>query len=369
MTSPRDLPLVVADAAGIARAADALVAGGLVGFPTETVYGLGADADNRAAVQAVFAAKSRPADHPVIVHVAGAAALGAWARDVPAAAYRLAARFWPGPLTIVLARRPRAHDGLTGGQDTVGLRAPSHPVAQALLAALAERRGDATAALAAPSANRFGRISPTTARHVLAEFGDGVAQVGRATVAMVLDGGPCEVGIESTIVDLSGIAPRLLRPGLIGLADVQEALQEALQPVQPLRADGAPAGGAEPAQPPPVPRVSGSLARHYAPRTPMELVPIGQLGARINAWRDRRLAVLAPAAALLDTPTPVIWRAVSPATPTLYAHRLYALLRAMDEVGADRLLVVEPPAADAWAPLHDRLRRAATGAAVDPSPL
>jgi L-threonylcarbamoyladenylate synthase len=315
----------------IARAAETLRRGGLVAFPTETVYGLGADATQPAAVRAIFAAKGRPADHPVIVHVAAAQALDRWAQAVPAAAWRLAAAFWPGPLTLVLPRAAEVDDVVTGGQDTIGLRCPAHPWAQALLAAFG-------GALAAPSANRFGRISPTTAAHVRADLGqkpDGV-------VDLILDGGACPVGIESTIVDLSAEAPRLLRPGAITRAQLEAQLGAPL-----------PDAGAD------APRASGRLAQHYAPRTPVELIAAAALPARINALRSRRLAVVAPAGVLLDRPSQVIRRLLAPAEPVEYARRLYALLHEVDAAGADLILIAVPPAGGLWEAIHDRLRRAA----------
>jgi L-threonylcarbamoyladenylate synthase len=326
------------DAAAVARAAALLAAGGLVVFPTETVYGLGADADNEAAVRAIFAAKGRPADHPLIVHVAGSEAIDAWSRDAPEAARRLAQAFWPGPLTLVLPRSRRARDVVTGGQPSVGLRCPAHPWARALLAAFTEVRGDAAAALAAPSANRFGRISPTTAAHVRADLG----QKPDGRVDMILDGGSCPVGIESTIVDLSADAPRLLRPGAITRRQLEALLGVAL-----------PDAGGD------APRAPGRLASHYAPRTPLELLPGARLPARINALRGTRLAVLAPAAALLDWPADVVLRLLAPADAHDYARRLYALLHQLDESGAARILVAAPPAGEPWEAVHDRLRRAA----------
>jgi L-threonylcarbamoyladenylate synthase len=329
------------DAAAIEQAARLLAAGKLVAFPTETVYGLGADADNVDAVRAVFAAKGRPVDHPVIVHVPGAEAIDSWATGIPEAARQLARAFWPGPLTLVLPRSPRAHDALTGGQASVGLRCPAHPWAQALLAAFAALRADPGVALAAPSANRFGRISPTTAAHVRADLGEKPA--GR--VDMILDGGPCPVGIESTIVDLSGVEPRLLRHGAITRRQVEAAIGRAV-------ADA----GAD------APRASGRLKSHYAPRAPLELVPAPRLPARINALRGTRLAVLAPAAALLDWPADVVLRLVAPADAAEYARRLYALLHRLDESGAARILVAVPPPGEAWEAVHDRLCRAAAAA-------
>jgi len=329
------------DAAAIAQAAALLAAGKLVAFPTETVYGLGADADNVDAVRAIFAAKGRPADHPVIVHVPGAEAIEAWTSGAPAAARRLAQAFWPGPLTLVLSRSARAHDALTGGQASVGLRCPAHPWARALLAAFARLRCDPAAALAAPSANRFGRISPTTAAHVRADLGEKPA--GR--IDMILDGGPCPVGIESTIVDLSGAAPRLLRHGAVTRRQVEQAIG------REVRDAGAGA-----------PRASGGLKSHYAPRMPLELVPATQLPARLNALRGTRVAVLAPAAALLDRPADVVLRLLAPADAADYARRLYALLHRLDESGAARIVVAAPPQGEAWEAVHDRLRRAAAAA-------
>jgi L-threonylcarbamoyladenylate synthase len=335
--------IATVDAAAIERAAALLAQGALVAFPTETVYGLGADADDRDAVRAIFAAKGRPADHPVIVHVHDAMAVAAWSTGASEAASTLAQAFWPGPLTLVLPRSARAHDDLTGGQATVGLRCPSHPWARALLAAFAARRGDAAAAVAAPSANSFGRISPTSAAHVRADLGE--KPEGR--VDLILDGGACPVGIESTIVDLSGSAPRLLRHGSITRRRLEAALgREVLD-----------AGGD-------APRASGRLRSHYAPRVPLELVPATRLPARINALRGTRLAVLAPAATLLDWPAHVVLRLVAPATAAEYARRLYALLHRLDESGAERLLAAAPPRGDDWEAVDDRLRRAA--AAADP---
>jgi L-threonylcarbamoyladenylate synthase len=319
------------DAAAIAHAVQVLKRGGLVAFPTETVYGLGADVAAPAAVRAIFAAKGRPADHPVIVHVADAQALARWARTVPPAALRLTAAFWPGPLTLVLPRAAGVDDALTGGQDTIGLRCPAHPWAQALLAAFG-------GALAAPSANRFGRISPTTAAHVRADLGAKPA----GAVDLILDGGACPVGIESTIVDLSGGAPRLLRPGVV----TREQLETVLGEPVPDAGAGAP-------------RASGRLAQHYAPRTPVELVAPAELPTRLNALRQRRLALLAPASSLLDHPPQVVLRLLSPATPTEYARRLYALLHELDAAAADAIVIVRPPFAPRWEAIQDRLRRAA----------
>ncbi|MEG1833543.1 MAG: L-threonylcarbamoyladenylate synthase [Burkholderiaceae bacterium] len=323
------------DPTQIARAAEVLAAGGLVAMPTETVYGLAADADNADAVRAIFAAKGRPADHPVIVHVAGAAALDAWASEVPPAARTLAAAFWPGPLTLVLKRSARAGDFVTGGQDTVGLRCPSHPWAHALIAAFA---GDRHQGVAAPSANRFGRISPTTADHVRADLGEKPG----GKVDLILDGGACPVGIESTIIDLSGDSPRLLRHGSVTRAMLEAALG---QPVPDAGADA--------------PRASGRLKSHYAPRTPVELIAASELPARINQLRGTRLAVLAPAAALLDTPAHVVKRLLAAAKADDYGRQLYAHLHELDAAGAELILITRSPDTPAWAAVNDRLDRAA----------
>jgi L-threonylcarbamoyladenylate synthase len=315
----------------IAQAVALLRAGELVAFPTETVYGLGADAANPAAVARIFAAKGRPADHPLIVHLPSAAHLSHWAREVPVEAEKLAAAFWPGPLTLILKRQPNVPDAVTGGQDTVGLRVPNHPLALELLQAF-------DGGIAAPSANRFGRISPTTAEHVREELG--------SRVPLVLDGGACPVGIESTILDLSRGVPVLLRPGAIGAADIAGVLGRAPETAAPQ---------AE------TPRVSGSLDAHYAPRTPLQLVSSdGLLFALRNALvAGEKVAVLAPTAQAISHEL-VAWKQ-SPAEPAGFAHELYASLRELDALGCVRILVQQPPAGEAWLAVNDRLRRAAAG--------
>jgi L-threonylcarbamoyladenylate synthase len=318
----------------IARAAAILRAGGLVAFPTETVYGLGADASNPAAVAKIFAAKGRPQDHPVIVHLGSIELLPQWAREIPPAAQKLAAAFWPGPLTLILERAGGVPDCVTGGQDTVGLRIPGHPVALELLKAFAgEEGGRRFSGVAAPSANKFGRISPTTAEHVRAELGD--------AVDCVLDGGECGVGIESTIVDLSRGRAVLLRPGEITPAQIAAVL------------------GAEVELPDAAaPRVSGALDSHYAPRTPLYLVAAAELPARLAALRGKRLAVLARAeapAGLKD----VSWQR-APRTAAGYAHELYASLRRLDALGCAAILVEAPPSAPEWQGVNDRLKRASS---------
>jgi L-threonylcarbamoyladenylate synthase len=325
MTGRIDPP--TADA--IACAIDHLRGGRLVGFPTETVYGLGADAGNPDAVRRIFTAKGRPADHPVIVHLYDTGDLGRWARSVPQGARRLAAAFWPGPLTLILPRAPNVADVVTGGQDSVGLRVPAHPVAQALLRAFG-------GGIAAPSANRFGRISPTTAQHVADDLGDAVAQI--------LDGGACAVGIESTIVAFVGDVPVLLRPGGIDAHDLQRVLGRAPE----VAGDAAP-------------RASGTLVSHYAPRTPADLVGASALRAELLQLgaRDESIAVLARTVARPSDFAGVWLRA--PADAAAFAHDLYANLRTLDAANADVILIEGVPDDDAWLAVRDRLERATRG--------
>ncbi|WP_334156927.1 L-threonylcarbamoyladenylate synthase [Oryzomicrobium sp.] len=339
--SSATLPATVSDA-DLARAVALLKAGELVAFPTETVYGLGADAANAAAVAKIFAAKGRPADHPVIVHLPCSQAMENWAQDIPAVAWELAEYFWPGPLTLILKRQSWVPDAVTGGQDTVGLRVPGHPVALALLRAFAAAGG--SGGVAGPSANRFGRISPTAARHVQEELGD--------RVAMILDGGECPVGIESTIVDLSSGQPRLLRPGHIRPDQLEAVMGVPLALPEHLRdAD--------------VPRVSGALAAHYAPRTRLTLVGSAALQAEVLRAGGQPMAVYAwSCAAPVGLPEGVAWVS-APATPDAYAHDLYAALRRLDGLGVAQLLIETPPTGSAWSAIHDRLGRAACGAGAD----
>jgi L-threonylcarbamoyladenylate synthase len=321
-------------ASDITRAVATLRAGGLVAFPTETVYGLGADAANETAVKKVFAAKGRPHDHPLIVHVARSAQLQDWARDIPPAAHTLAKKFWPGPLTLILKRAAHVSDLITGGQDTVALRVPSHPLAQALLREFG-------GGVVGPSANRFGQVSATTAEHVRQEFG--------AIVDCVLDGGACEVGIESTIVDLSRGQPALLRPGCITAAQIEAALGV------PLCAPDVHS-----------PRAPGTLEKHYAPRTLVMLVETDLIDelARSFVRQGKRVAVLAcnVRQPLIDK---LVWIA-APDAPSAYAHDLYANLRQLDAAACDVMLVEEPPLAIEWAAVRDRLGRAAAGAGATP---
>jgi L-threonylcarbamoyladenylate synthase len=309
----------------IEEAARILRNGGLVAFPTETVYGLGADASNASAVRKVFAVKGRPADHPVIVHVAEASELKHWAAEVPRAAWILAEKFWPGPLTLVLRRAPHVSDLVTGGQDTVAIRVPSHPVARRLLKAFG-------GGVVAPSANKFGRVSPTTAEHVRAELGD--------AVDLVLDGGACTVGIESTIVDLTREPPAILRPGHISAAQIAEALSQALGE----STDGRP-------------RVSGSLASHYAPQTPVVVVPGEAVEEFVRRHAGKRVAVLSRAGRPRDSRAS-LWQ-VAPEEPADYARLLYANLRRLDAAGCELIVVEALPDLPEWAAVRDRVLRAA----------
>lgn len=318
------------------RAARALEQGLLVAFPTETVYGLGADAENPQAVAAIYAAKGRPQDHPVIVHLAPEADLAYWATDIPPEVHALAKAFWPGPLTMILKRAPGIPDAVSGGQDTVGLRCPSHPVAQALLRAFKGGKGG----LAAPSANKFGHVSPTTAAHVREEFGTAVGADG--AIALILDGGQSEVGIESTIIDLSRMAARgpvLLRPGHISAQQIGAVIG---------RVPAAPDAQA--------PRASGTLDAHYAPATPVALIDdlSGTLARLAEAGR-RAAAIHFGSHAAPGAAATVAMAGNSVA----YAHDLYAALRDMDHAGADIILVERPPQDAAWQGVNDRLRRAA----------
>lgn len=314
----------------IDAAVAALRRGEAIGLPTETVYGLAADASNADAVRRIFALKGRPADHPLIVHIAGAEQLSRWASDIPEAAQRLAQRFWPGPLTLILKKRREVPDVVTGGQDSIGLRCPNHPLALALLRAF-------DGGLAAPSANRFGRISPTLAEHVREEFGD--------AVPVVLDGGPCAVGLESTIVDLSGPTPRILRPGQISRGEI-EALIGTVE-----------SGSGEHS-----PRASGTLEAHYAPRTTMRLLGRPQL---VTALADAQAAGQRCALLAIEQMPERGEGLVLPPRATRYGHDLYAALRRLDALGADLILVEQPPAGDDWLAVNDRLRRAAAGAGAD----
>ena len=321
------------DAASIAQAVQTLVAGGLLGLPTETVYGLAADATNEQAIAGIFAAKGRPADHPLIVHVAGAEQVPVFASEVPAFAQRLMDAFWPGPLTLILPRREGVATASAGGQNSIGLRCPSHPVAQALLRACS---ASGLAGLSAPSANKFGRVSPTTAAHVQSEFGDAL---------LILDGGACEVGIESTIVDCTRGVPVLLRPGRITRDQIEAACGVSLQDPQTLTQAA--------------PKASGTLESHYAPRAKVRVMPGDELHQRLQTLgvHANNLGVWSRAAPA-DLSAGVLWRAQAPQAEQA-AHDLFAVLRALDARGVMQIWVEQPPETPEWEGVTDRLRRAA----------
>jgi len=318
----------------IRQAALILESGGLVAFPTETVYGLGADAENPVAVAKIFAVKGRPSDHPLIVHLAPEADLAYWANDIPEAARKLIAAFWPGPLTLILKRASHIPDAVSGGQASIGLRCPSHPVAQSLLREFKQAKGG----LAAPSANRFGHVSPTTAQHVRDEFGDDLR------IGSILDGGQSAVGIESTILDLSRWdthGPVLLRPGHISAECIAEVIG-----VAPQAPDEA------------APRASGTLDAHYAPHTPVALIVTEELDAKIQQLLadGQHIAVMQYSQIPMSG---LIAQCILPNEPTGYAYDLYSALRALDTAGADLILVEKPPTNAGWDGINDRLRRAA----------
>lgn len=324
---------MVVDDDTIADAVAVLRRGGLVAMPTETVYGLGGDASNRAAIARIFAVKGRPTDHPLIVHVAEADAIDDWAESIGPLARAFAAALWPGPLTMVLPRRAHVDDAVTGGQPTIGLRVPAHPVALALLRAFG-------GGIAAPSANRFGRVSPTSAEHVRADLGDDVDRI--------LDGGPCSVGLESTIIDLSrgDDDAVILRPGGVG----PEAIARVAGRPIPLRDGGAV-------------RVPGLLASHYAPRARVLAVPPDALEATIAAHPDVVLGVI-EAGATHGAPQ---WSSLGPGWRVIldpdreFAHHLYAVLRELDARGCALIVATIPAARDLGVAIGDRLRRAAAG--------
>lgn len=318
------------DAQLLLQAVQALKTGDVIGLPTETVYGLAADAMNIAAVRKIFALKGRPVDHPLIVHISDSAQLAKWAINIPEEAFVLAQHFWPGPLTMILRKHANVPDEVTGGQDTVGLRCPAHPLALTVLRQL-------NGGVAAPSANRFGRISPTTAQHVRDEFG--------GAVPVVLDGGECEVGIESTIIDLSSTSPRLLRPGMISQTEIEAVI-----------------GPIESSANRESPRVSGSLAAHYAPRTPMQMLSRQDLIQEYvhKADHDLHCEVLCLGA------VPEGLKGVSLSSEFhAYAHGLYAAMRELDDRDAHYLLIEQTPQTAEWLAVNDRLNRALVGAGIE----
>ncbi|WP_159917062.1 L-threonylcarbamoyladenylate synthase [Pantoea sp. 18069] len=328
MILPGNLPTAIAEAAR------ALQRGALLGLPTETVYGLAADADNDAAVAAIFAAKGRPSNHPLIVHVADAAAITRFAKEVPLFAQQLIDAFWPGPLTLILPRRAGMVAAATGGQDSVGLRCPSHPVAHSLLQACAQLQPPVWG-VAAPSANRFGRVSPTTAAHVQSEFGDDL---------LVLDGGECAVGIESTIVDCTRGVPVLLRPGAVSRADIERACG-----LRPLSKEELPAH---------TPRASGTLLAHYAPDAKVRLMDAQQLQTGLDLLGTDAVHLGVYARSPLQVRSPVTLRRM-PDDAAAAAQELFSMLREFDAAGVRLLWIETPPATPAWEGVRDRLQRAA----------
>ena len=331
-----NIPFIEAPTAeNISRAVAWLRSGSPIGLPTETVYGLAADAGSAEAVAKIFSTKGRPADHPLIVHVASAAAAKTWAATWPDAAEKLAAAFWPGPMTLIVQRANHVLDAVTGGQDTVGLRVPSHPVAQAVLQEFAGE-GHADAGLAAPSANQFGHVSPTTAAHVATEFPD--------RLLMILDGGACEVGVESTIIDVSGDSVRILRPGRVRASEIERVLGEKLSD-----ANGD------------VPRVSGALASHYAPRTQTLMLAGPRLKMQLRAFRQAQ--VKQPMRCVIthsfDAEPAEHLRAIRLAADAeTWEYELYALLRTLDEERYATLIIEAPPEAPEWDAVNDRVKRA-----------
>ncbi len=325
------MPLFAGDAtAALDAAAQRLADGALVAFPTETVYGLGARADDATAVAAIFAAKGRPAEHPLIVHVAGPEQAAFFAAELPPVARRLMQAFWPGPVTVIVPRAAGVASAAAGGQASIGLRCPAHPVAQALL-----RRAAALGVpgVAAPSANRFGHVSPTSAAHVAEEFGDAL---------WLLDGGDCALGIESSIVDCSRGAAVLLRPGVLGRDQLKAVIGQAL-----LSPDES------------APRAPGTLASHYAPRARLRLLPAAALDAALHpaATLPAGLAVYSRRAG--SAMSGLRWHRM-PDDPATMAHELFAVIRQLDGEGATEIWVEQPPENAAWEGVLDRLRRAAT---------
>lgn len=324
----------------IEQAARCLLAGGLVAFPTETVYGLGGDAENPQAIERIYAAKGRPSSHPVIVHLAPGASVDYWVHSVPEQARLLIEAFWPGPLTLILSRGAHIPSAVSGGQGSIGLRCPSHPVAQALLREFARLKPNGQGGVAAPSANKFGQVSPTRAEHVRAEFPELLG-----AGLQVLEGGQSEVGIESTILDLSrlgqGVGPVLLRPGHVSAVQLAQVL-------------GMEIAGADAA----APRVSGSLKAHYAPRTPLQLLSRDELLEQAARKVGQRVAAVLFDTAGLPMREGVDWIAAA-SDPKVYASQLYALLRRLDRGGYNCILLEQPPQSGDWLAVNDRIGRAA----------
>ena len=327
------------DPAAILEAARVIRAGGLVGFPTETVYGLGADASSDSAVAGIFAAKGRPSDHPLIVHVADAAQVSDYAASVPPFAARLMQAFWPGPLTVILPRQPGVAAAAAGGQDSIGLRCPAHPVALAFLKACAT-------GVAGPSANRFGRVSPTTARHVAEEFGD---------TLLVLDGGPCAVGIESSIVDCTRGRPVLLRPGLLTRAQLEAACGEPVLDQDEGQQEAAP-GAAALGE---APRASGTLASHYAPNARVRLMDAGAIQTALDVLGAEAAHIAVYARSIVRIKSAQVLYRRMPDDAAATAQQLFAVLRDFDAQGVKLIWIEHLPADPAWDGVRDRLQRAA----------
>jgi len=329
--------LAGSESAAIEQAARKLAGGELVAFPTETVYGLGADAGSDAAVAKIFAAKGRPPDHPLIVHLADMWAVPLFASEAPEFALRLIKAFWPGPLTLILPRREGVAAAAAGGQGTIGLRCPAHPVAHALLRTCAQLQPPVHG-IAAPSANKFGRVSPTTAEHVRQEFGDAL---------LVLDGGPCHVGIESSIVDCTRGVPVLLRPGTL----TREQLEAACG--QPLREPGELHD--------PAPRASGTLESHYAPKARVRLMDAHSLQTALDVLGAEAAGIAIYSRAILQTRSARVLRRRMPDDAQETARQLFAVLREFDAQGVHLIWVETPPDSPEWEGVRDRLRRAAAG--------
>ena len=335
---------MTAESHAVTEAAQALARGELIGLPTETVYGLAADALNPKAVAAIFSAKGRPGDHPLIVHVSDAAQVAVFASSVPVFAKKLMAAFWPGPLTLILPRLAGVADTAAGGHATIALRCPSHPMAIALLQAT---HNLGVKGVAAPSANLFGRVSPTTAAHVREAFPQ----------LLVLDGGACDVGIESTIVDCSRASPVLLRPGMLSVSQLSAACGVSVLNAAELstapHADGSRDAPAAP----------GTLASHYAPRARVRLMTIEQMQAHLH---DAKLPIALWARTSVYSPEPQalpdgVKHFPMPSDASQCAHELFAQLRVMDTLGVQEIWVETPPAVEAWDGVRDRLQRASTG--------
>lgn len=311
----------------IRQAINILKAGGLVAIPTETVYGLAADAKNPDALKKIFVAKNRPIDHPLIVHIGDMAELTNWARDISEETLQLAKAFWPGPLTLIFKKSSQVSDIITGGQDTIGIRMPNHPLTLSLLQQF-------NGAVAAPSANKFGRISPTTAKAVKEELGD--------AVDLILEGGQCDVGVESTILDVSQNHFRILRPGMISAKQIEDVLQRKLSEAQSA-----------------APRVSGSMESHYAPTTKTYLISVDKIESFLKDNQEKSIALVA-IDFQLKSPLQNVHLVTMSNNPKQYAHDLYDTLRELDKKIFSLLIIEAPQETSSWQAINDRLVRAAT---------